>query len=89
MAAFRKALELGAPTIEADVGFSRDCQLLLFRDDTLERTTNGGGSPSDFTLSELKELNAGPWWTPEVEPSFAWGRNYAGEKLITLDELFQ
>ncbi len=87
MAAFHKAVEMDAPEVETDVGFTKDHQLLLLHDDTLDRTTDGTGRPEDYSLAELKKLDAGSWWTPEVEPSFAWDRDYAGEQLITLDEL--
>ncbi len=89
MAAFRKAVEMGAREVETDVGFTKDAQLLLLHDGTLDRTTSGHGSPDDYILAELKELDAGSWWTPEVEPSFAWASDYTGEKLITLKELFR
>lgn len=89
MAAFRKAVEMGAHEVETDVGFTKDEQLLLLHDARLDRTTTGHGSPDDYLLAELKELDAGSWWTPEIEPSFAWASDYTGEKLITLDELFR
>lgn len=83
MAAFRKAVELGATEVETDVAFTRDGRLLLFHDETLERTTNGHGRPEDFTLAQLRELDAGSWHDPRL----SWDRCYAGEKLITLEEL--
>ena len=89
MAAFRKAVEMGATEVETDVGFTQDGRLLLLHDDTLDRTTSGSGSPSEYILAELKKLDAGSWWTPASDPSFAWADDYAGEKLITLEELFE
>ncbi len=44
--------------------------------------------PSDHTLEELKRLDAGSWMLPTDHPNFDWGDGYAGEQLITLDELF-
>ena len=89
MAVFRKAVELGAPEVETDVGFTKDGGLILFHDGTLDRTTNGHGVPSDYTLAELKELDAGSWMKPEENPGFAWDRDFSGERLSTLDELFR
>lgn len=89
MAAFELAVELGVYEIETDVKFTKDGKLLLFHDDTLKRTTNGSGRPSEFTLEELKRLDAGSWLKPDEYPDFRWERDYTGEKLITLDELFQ
>ena len=54
----RKALELAADWIEIDV-FYVDQQLLVFHDETLERTTNGKGLLSDKTFSYLRSLDAG------------------------------
>ena len=89
MAAFRKAVEMGVSEVETDVGFTRDGKLLLFHDRALERTTNGAGAPSAYTLSELKELDAGSWMDPKEYPDFRWDEDFAGERLISLDELFE
>jgi len=58
LAAFRKALELGAPAIELDV-YALDGELLVFHDDRLERTTSGRGRLQDQPLSYLRSLDAG------------------------------
>jgi glycerophosphoryl diester phosphodiesterase len=83
MAAFRRALDMGATEVETDVAFTKDRRLLLFHDNTLDRTTNGSGLPEDYTLDELKQLDAGSW----VDERLSWDRDYRGEKLITLEEL--
>src|SRR5688572_13420270 len=83
MAAFARAVEMGATEVETDVSLTRDGQLLLLHDDTLDRTTDGAGRPEDFTLAELKELDAGSW----SDPRLSWDRKYSGERLITLDDL--
>lgn len=59
MAAFRAALELGVDQLETDVRITKDRHLVLFHDATLERTTNGTGRVCDYTLAELKALDAG------------------------------
>jgi len=84
MAAFERAVAMGATEVETDVGFTKDGELLLLHDFTLDRTTNGSGEPETFTLSELKRLDAGSWHDPKL----SWDRDYRGEKLITLNELF-
>lgn len=83
MAAFRRAVEMGATEVETDVGFTKDGRLLLLHDDTLDRTTNGHGRPEDFTWAELQELDAGSWHDPRL----SWDRDYRGERLICLDHL--
>ena len=83
MAAFSRAVEMRATEVETDVTFTRDRRLLLFHDDTLERTTNGRGLPEAYALDELKQLDAGSW----VDKRLSWDRDYGGEKLITLEDL--
>jgi glycerophosphoryl diester phosphodiesterase len=55
---FRKALELGAACVEADV-YCVDDQLMVFHDDRLERTTNGSGYLRDHGFEYLRSLDAG------------------------------
>ena len=57
--AFQKALELGVDQIETDVRITKDNELVLIHDTTLNRTTNGEGKVCDYTLAELKQLDAG------------------------------
>ena len=59
MAAFQLALEQGADGIELDVMLSKDGQLVVIHDDTVDRTTNGIGRVKDMTLAQLKALDAG------------------------------
>lgn len=56
--AFRMAMEMGADGVELDVHLSRDGELVVIHDDTLNRTTSGSGKVPDFTLRELKALDA-------------------------------
>lgn len=60
MAAFRFAVEeWGADMLELDVRLTRDGHVVVIHDDTVDRTTDGSGAVSDFTLAELRELDAG------------------------------
>lgn len=61
ISAFREAIRLGAQMIEFDVALSKDDQLVLMHDSTVDRTTNGRGAVSELTLSELQKLDAGSW----------------------------
>ena len=65
MAAFELALAVGADGIELDVHMTRDGEIVVIHDDTLDRTTNGKGPVSDQTMAELRELDAGSWFSPE------------------------
>src|SRR3954447_15867557 len=81
LVAFRRAKELGATWIEFDVQLSADGIPIILHDDTLERTTNLGQQlrPTELTLAQLKDLDAGSWFSPE----------FAGEKIPTLEEVLQ
>lgn len=59
MSAFRLALDAGADGIETDVHLTKDDELVLIHDETLERTTDGSGLVSSYTLDELRRFNAG------------------------------
>ncbi len=59
LAAFRKALDDGADGIELDVRMSKDGELVVLHDRTVNRTTNGRGKVSDLTVAELRKLDAG------------------------------
>lgn len=59
LTSFQKAIELGADMVELDVRICKTGEIMVFHDDTLERTTNGTGRIKDKTLAELKKLDAG------------------------------
>jgi glycerophosphoryl diester phosphodiesterase len=77
MAAFRLAAHLGADGIELDVQLSKDGEVVVMHDDTLDRTTDGRGRVGDLPLAELRALDAGGWYGPE----------FAGERIPTLAEV--
>ncbi|MGH8441481.1 MAG: glycerophosphodiester phosphodiesterase [Nevskiaceae bacterium] len=58
LAAFDKALELGASWVELDVQLHAD-QLWVFHDTRLERCTNGSGWMVDHKPEALRKLDAG------------------------------
>src|SRR6202140_1382526 len=77
LAAFRKAVSLGAPFIETDLQLSRDAHFVAIHDATVDRTTSGRGAVHDLTLTELRDLDAGSWF----------GSEFAGERIPTLEEI--
>ncbi len=79
LAAFRAAIAAGADMVELDVHLTRDNELVVIHDDTLERTTDGKGNVADKTLAELKNLDAG----------FRYNPRFAGERIPTLAEVLQ
>lgn len=63
--AFRAAVEAGAHMIEFDVWLTKDKQMVVIHDASVDRTTNGKGKVSDLTFSEIRNLDAGSWKNPE------------------------
>ncbi|UCF38400.1 MAG: glycerophosphodiester phosphodiesterase family protein [Acidobacteriota bacterium] len=57
--AFRQAIEHGAQAIEIDLRGTKDGEIVIMHDETVDRTTNGSGRTTDLTTSELKRLDAG------------------------------
>ena len=56
LAAIKRCIELGVDIVEIDVRLTKDGHLVAMHDLTVDRTTNGSGKVSDFTLAEIKEL---------------------------------
>ncbi len=78
---FQKAIDNNAQYIELDVQYSKDEKIAVIHDFTLERTTNGKGNVSDFTLEELKKLSAG-----YLEK---FGNKFINEKIPSLEEVIE
>lgn len=57
MPAFRKAVEMGADGIELDVQFTKDGEIVICHDETIDRTSDGKGAVRAYTLRELKRFN--------------------------------
>ena len=58
MTAFKKVLNTGADGIELDVQLTRDGEVVIIHDETVDRTTDGTGFVRDFFLKDLQALNA-------------------------------
>jgi glycerophosphoryl diester phosphodiesterase len=86
LAAFRRAVEMGAEFIETDLQLSRDGTLVAIHDETLDRTTNGSGPVSAMPLRELRQLDAGGWFNQKRADKSA-SSNFAGERIPTIDEV--
>src|SRR5688572_13313286 len=84
LAAYRLAMEQGADYVEQDLAVTKDGALICLHDDSLERTTNveelfADRKPwlaVDFTLEEIKQLDAGSWFDAK----------FAGERIPTWEE---
>jgi len=65
--AYRRAIELGVEMIECDVNMTRDGELVMIHDWTLDRTTTARGRVEELTLDEIRAVDAGS----RFDPSFA------------------
>lgn len=77
LAAVKKALDMNVPVIEVDVHQTRDNHLVVMHDYTINRTTDGKGKVKDLTLSEIRNYDAGSWYSG----------NFEGEKVPLLQEV--
>ncbi|UOY91269.1 glycerophosphodiester phosphodiesterase [Ectobacillus sp. JY-23] len=78
MIAFREAERVGAHGIELDVHLSKDGEVVIIHDETLDRTTNGSGLVCEKTLDELQQLDAGSYFgfggehVPSLKEVLTW-----------------
>ncbi|MDI9635283.1 glycerophosphodiester phosphodiesterase [Anaerolineae bacterium CFX9] len=79
LAAFELARRQGADGVELDVWRSADGFPVILHDHTLDATTDATGDIRTYTLAELKQFDAGSWFSDV----------YAGERIPTLDEVFE
>jgi glycerophosphoryl diester phosphodiesterase len=77
LAAFRNGMALGSDALEMDLHVTRDGEIVVIHDETLERTTDGVGPVADLTLEELKRWDAGGKFAPA----------FRGERVPTLREV--
>lgn len=78
LAAFKLAIDNGADGVELDTKLTADDVVVVMHDQTVDRTTDGHGSLSKYTLAELRDLDAGSHFSAE----------FRGECVPTLEEVF-
>jgi glycerophosphoryl diester phosphodiesterase len=74
--AFRKAIALGADSVETDVIETADGVIVLSHDETIDRCSNGTGRVADMTYAQLLQYDFGVWFSS----------SFAGTKIPTLTE---
>ena len=62
MYAFRQSLKAGADMLELDVGVTKDDQVVVMHDTTLNRTTSGTGTIASHTLAQVEKLDGAYWF---------------------------
>jgi len=78
LGAFRLAAQMGVREVEFDIQYSKDRELVVVHDETLDRYGFPDCRVAEMTLAELKALDLGGW--------FEDGR-FVGERMPTLDEI--
>lgn len=74
------AADMGIDWVEFDVKLTKDHVPILFHDETLDRTTNGGNLlVANVTYEEIKQFEAGSWFSD----------SFAGIKIPTLEEAIE
>ncbi len=76
LSAFAGAYANGAKTVEFDVRKTKDGELVIYHDDTLQKLDGTENSIADYTYDELLQLDAGEWY----------GREFRLERIPTLDQ---
>jgi glycerophosphoryl diester phosphodiesterase len=61
LAAYRRAIEIGADALECDVRLTADGHLVCVHDRKVDRTSNGRGLVSTLELTQLEGLDWGSW----------------------------
>jgi glycerophosphoryl diester phosphodiesterase len=82
--AFAAGLAAGADRLELDVHATADGHVVVFHDETVDRTTDGSGPVKSRTLVELKRLDAGHQF---CAPDGSYPFRGRGIRIPTLDEL--
>lgn len=80
MEAFELATKMGADGIELDVRLTKDGQVVIFHDSTLDRMTNMRGTIPEYTLAELKAMDFGYGFFKNKRTNY---------KIATLDEVYE
>ena len=79
LASFEHASDVpGIDMVELDVRLTKDEEVIVLHDRTLQRTSTGNGPARHYTLEEIRRLDAGSWFHP----------TFANERIPTLAEVF-
>ena len=87
MLAFEHGVSFGADALELDLQLTRDGELVVIHDFQVDRTTDGAGPVSHFTLDELRRLDAGYRFTLDGGKTFPYRGQ--GVTIPTLRAVFE
>ncbi len=90
LATFSNTLQHTFSLMEIDPRYTKDGEIVIFHDPTLERTSTGQGRVADRTLAELRRLqlkdtegNVTPHRIPTLDEALEWAR---GRTILVLDQ---
>lgn len=66
MYAFKKAAKAGADMLELDIGVTKDDQVIVMHDTTVDSKTNATGEVHSFTLKQIQKLDGAYWFSPKA-----------------------
>jgi glycerophosphoryl diester phosphodiesterase len=85
--AFDQATQIGVDILELDIRSTKDNQLVVMHNESVDATTNGRGRVRQFTFKDLQKLDAGFRWTADGGRTFPFrGKNLT---VPTLEEVFE
>ena len=87
MVAFEHGVALGADALELDIQQTRDGELVVIHDPTLDRTTSGSGPVATFSLDEVRAFDAGYYFTSDNGATFPYRGK--GITVPTLRQVFE
>src|SRR5579872_6459369 len=87
LVAYENGLALGADALELDIHTTRDDQIVVIHDPTIDRTTDGAGPVASYTLDELRRFDAGYQFTPDAGQTYPYRGQ--GVTIPTLCEIFE
>ncbi|MFO7539875.1 MAG: glycerophosphodiester phosphodiesterase [Chloroflexota bacterium] len=76
--AMEGARALGVDVLEMDIHATSDGVLILMHDDTVDRTTDGTGAIKEMTFAQLRQLDAGYYWTDDDGATYP----YRGQGIL-------
>lgn len=79
LVAMRSALELPVDMLEIDLHMTKDGHIILMHDHAVDRTTDHTGLIRDYTLAQIRAMDAGSWK----------GEAFRGERVPLFEEFLE
>ena len=86
MIAFQHSVDLGTDVLDTDIHMTRDGELILLHDETVDRTSDGTGAVRDLTLDEIRQFDFGYNFSTDNNQTFPFRGQ--GQGIVTVEEFF-